>query len=79
MAEQAARAEVDRLKAEAARIAADTERETHMAADARRELDRLHHELARLQAEIAAAPSRGPELDKALAAAEDAQIGRAHV
>ena len=73
MAEQAARAEVNRLKAEAARIAADTERETNMAADARRELDRLDHELARLQAEIAAAPARGPELDKALAAAEEAR------
>ncbi|MED5538722.1 MAG: AAA family ATPase [Pseudomonadota bacterium] len=73
MAEQAARAEVDRLKAEAARIAADTERETNMAADAKRELDRLDHELARLQAEIAAAPARGPELDKALAAAEEAR------
>ncbi|MEN5361743.1 chromosome segregation protein SMC [Brevundimonas intermedia] len=73
MAEQAARAEVDRLKAEAARIAADVERETNMAADAQRELDRLDHELNRLKAEIAAAPERGPELDKALAAAEDAR------
>ncbi|MFA4894713.1 AAA family ATPase, partial [Brevundimonas sp.] len=73
MAEQAARAEVDRLKAEAARIAADAERETNMAADAQRELDRLDHELTRLKAEIAAAPERGPELDKALAAAEDAR------
>ena len=73
MAEQAARAEVDRLKAEAARIAADAEREDNMAADARRELDRLDHELTRLKAEIAAAPERGPELDKALLAAEDAR------
>lgn len=73
MAEQAARAEVDRLKAEAARIAADVERETHMTADAQRELDRLDQELTRLKAEIAAAPERGPELDKALAAAEDAR------
>ena len=73
MAEQAARAEVDRLKAEAARIAADAEREEGMAADARRELDRLDHELERLKAEIAAAPERGPELDKVLAAAEDAR------
>ena len=73
MAEQAARAEVERLKAEAARIAADAEREARMAADARRELDRLDHELERLKAEIAAAPERGPELDKALAAAEDAR------
>ncbi|WP_395942494.1 chromosome segregation protein SMC [Brevundimonas sp.] len=73
MAEQAARAEVERLKAEAARIAADAEREENMAADARRELDRLDHELTRLKAEIAAAPERGPELDKALTAAEDAR------
>lgn len=73
MAEQAARAEVDRLKAEAARISADAEREEGMAADARRELDRLDHELERLNTEIAAAPERGPELDKALAAAEDAR------
>lgn len=73
MDEQAARAEVDRLKAEAARIAADVERETNMAADAQRELDRLDHELTRLKAEIAVAPERGPELDKALAAAEDAR------
>lgn len=73
MAEQAARAEVDRLKAEAARIAADAEREEGMAADARRELDRLDHELDRLKAEIAAAPERGPELDTALRLAEDAR------
>lgn len=73
MAEQAARAEVDRLKAEAARIAADAAREDGMAADAQRELDRLDNELSRLKAEIAAAPERGPELEKALAAAEDAR------
>ncbi len=73
MAEQAARAEVDRLKAEAARIAADAAREDGMAADANRELDRLDHELTRLKTEIAAAPERGPELDKALLAAEDAR------
>ncbi|WP_292084417.1 MULTISPECIES: chromosome segregation protein SMC [unclassified Brevundimonas] len=73
MAEQAARAEVERLKAEAARINADVEREERMAADAKRELDRLDHELTRLKAEIAAAPERGPELEKALLAAEDAR------
>ncbi len=73
MAEQAARSEVERLKAEAARIAADQEREERIAGDARRELDRLDHDLARLKAEIAAAPERGPELDKALLAAEDAR------
>ncbi len=73
MAEQAARAEVDRLKAEAARIHADVEREERMAADAQRELDRLDHELTKLKAEIAAAPERGPELEKALLTAEDAR------
>ncbi|WOB78287.1 chromosome segregation protein SMC [Brevundimonas nasdae] len=73
MAEQAARAEVDRLKAEAGRIAADAAREDGMAADAQRELDRLDNELSRLKAEIAAAPERGPELDKALIAAEEAR------
>ncbi len=73
MAEQAARTEVERLKAETARLAADAQREEDMAADARRELDRLDHELDKLKAEIAAAPERGPELDKALAAAEDAR------
>jgi len=73
MAEQAARAEVDRLKAERDRIAADHEREERMAADAGRELERLTGELERLRAEIAAAPERGPELEKALLAAEDAR------
>jgi len=73
MAEQAARAEVDRLRAETARIDGDIEREERMAADASRELERLDHELTRLKAEIAAAPARGPELDKALLTAEDAR------
>ena len=73
MAEQAARAEVDRLTAERDRIASDQDRETRMAADANLELDRLNGELERLRAEIAAAPERGPELEQALLAAEDAR------
>ncbi|HYC96687.1 chromosome segregation protein SMC [Brevundimonas sp.] len=73
MAEQAARAEVERLTAEAARIAADIERETAMAGDAEGELARLGAALEALQAEMAAAPARGPELEAALAAAEDAR------
>jgi len=73
MAEQAARAEVDRLTAEAARIAADIERETAMAWDAGDELARLTAALETLAAGIAGAPTRGPELEAALAAAEDAR------
>ena len=73
MAEQQARAEVDRLTAEGARIAADSERETAMSADANRELDRAKAALDALTAEMAAAPTRGPELDAALVAAEDAR------
>ncbi|WP_421730961.1 chromosome segregation protein SMC [Brevundimonas sp.] len=73
MAEQQARAEVDRLKAEVARIAADAERETTMSEDAAAELSRLNAELETLKAEIAAAPARGPELEAMLVAAEDAR------
>jgi chromosome segregation protein len=73
MAEQQARAEVDRLKAEGARIAADIERETGMAGDAENELARLTEAFERVSAEIAAAPARGPQLDAALTAAEDAR------
>ncbi len=73
MAEQQARAEVERLTAEVQRIANDTEREIAMAGDAEDELARLGEALGVLQAEIAAAPARGPELDRALEAAEDAR------
>ncbi len=73
MAEQQARAEVDRLTAEAQRIASDVEREIAMSGDAATELARLTAALDTLTAEIAAAPARGPELDAALAATEDAR------
>jgi chromosome segregation protein len=73
MAEQQARAEVDRLTAETRRIANDTEREIAMSGDAEAELARLSSELETLTAEIAAAPQRGPELDRALEAAEEAR------
>ncbi|MBJ7483697.1 AAA family ATPase [Brevundimonas sp.] len=73
MAEQQARAEVERLTAEGARIAADAEREARMAEDAAAELARLTADLGALTAEMAAAPARGPELDAALAVAEDAR------
>ena len=73
MAEQAARAEVERLTAEAARIAADIERETAMAGDAGDELARLGGALEALQQEMAGAPARGPELEASLVAAETAR------
>jgi chromosome segregation protein len=73
MAEQAARAEVERLQAETMRIAADIEREGGMADDAAAELSRITEALTAIEAEIAAAPARGPELETALAAAEDAR------
>jgi len=73
MAEQAAKAEVDRLKAEVARINSDIEREGRMAADAQRELDRIENDLSRLKAEIAAAPERTPELEHAVLETEDAR------
>ncbi|MBX9575604.1 MAG: AAA family ATPase, partial [Caulobacteraceae bacterium] len=73
MAEQAAKAEVDRLTAERARIAADVEREQCLARDAQAELARLDETLGALRAEIAAAPERGPELEAALAQAESAR------
>ena len=73
MAEQQARAEVERLKAEGQRIAADAARETAMTADAESELARLTAAFEALTAEIAAAPARGPELEAALVATEDAR------
>jgi len=73
MAEQAARAEVERLKAEVARIETDRGREDGMAADAGRELERLDRELEKLKAEMAAAPERGPELERAVLETEDAR------
>ncbi len=73
MAEQQARAEVDRLTAEAQRIANDTEREIAMSGDAETELARLGAALEQLTAEIAASPERGPELERDLVAAEEAR------
>ncbi|WP_339931563.1 chromosome segregation protein SMC [uncultured Brevundimonas sp.] len=82
MAEQAARAEVNRLTAEVARIAADSDREANMAGDATAELARLGSAITELEAEVAAAPTRTPELEQALATAEagraaaDAEVER---
>ncbi|WP_396592737.1 chromosome segregation protein SMC [Brevundimonas sp. R86498] len=73
MAERQARAEVERLTAEIARIGTDREREATLAQDAGAELARLDTAIVALEAEVAAAPARGPELDRAL---ETAEAGR---
>lgn len=73
MAEQAARDEIARITVDQTRIAADAGREEAAAADAERELARLAADLETVQAEIAAAPQRGPELEAALKTAEEAR------
>jgi chromosome segregation protein len=73
MEERQARAEVERLKSDSARIVADAEREAQTAEDAEVALERLTAELSTLEAEIAAAPERGPELEKLWRAAEAAR------
>jgi chromosome segregation protein len=73
MAERQARAEVERLTSERQRIANDTEREIALAGDAEGERARLGAEGEALSKEIAAAPQRGPELERALEEAEAAR------
>jgi chromosome segregation protein len=64
-----ATAEVDRLKGELARIAEDRAREVQAREDAVEALARLGRELREVESAIAAAPERGPELQRALEAA----------
>ena len=66
-------AELKRLSDDLARIDADRARETHIVEDAGQALARLAGDLTALEAEIAAAPERGPELEAAARAAEDAR------
>jgi chromosome segregation protein len=68
--ERQARAEVERLEGEIARIDADADREAHMVEDADVQLERLGAEIAQLQEVIAAEPNRAPELEAAFTAAE---------
>ena len=68
--ERQAQAEVERLEAELLRIDTDSDREARMVEDAGAQLARLAGDVAALQAEIAASPERGPELEAAFAAAE---------
>jgi chromosome segregation protein len=68
--ERQARAEVERLEGELMRIDTDRDREARNVEDAGGQLARLSAEIAALEAEIAASPKRGPELEAAFAAAE---------
>ncbi len=63
-------AELARLTGDLERIDADRAREAHITEDAELALTRLADDLAALQAQIAAAPERGPELEAAAHAAE---------
>jgi chromosome segregation protein len=71
--EEAHAAELARLTGDVERIDADRAREAHITEDAEVALKRLADDLAALQAQIAAAPERGPELQAAAQAAEAAR------
>jgi chromosome segregation protein len=70
---ETATAEAARLTAELARIDADAAREAQIVEDAGRALGRIAAETADLETEIAAAPTRLPELREASALAEAAR------
>ncbi len=63
-------AEIERLRSDIARLRADHQRELDLSSDGSVQLDRLKSSLKRVQEEIAAAPSREPELKAAVDAAE---------
>jgi chromosome segregation protein len=71
--EEAHAAELARLSGDLERIDADRAREAHITEDAEVALKRLADDLSILQAQIAAAPERGPELEAAARAAEAAR------
>ena len=71
--EEAHAAELARLSGDLERIDADRAREAHITEDAQVALKRLADDLEALQAQIAAAPERGPELEAAAKAAEAAR------
>jgi chromosome segregation protein len=66
-------AELARISADLERIDADRAREAHITEDADTALQRLVSDLAAVEAQIAAAPERGPELEAAARAAEAAR------
>ncbi|HEX7800118.1 MAG TPA: AAA family ATPase, partial [Asticcacaulis sp.] len=68
--EKQAVSEIERLKSEIRRLQEDHQRERDLAADGAQQVERLQASLARVRDEIAAAPSREPELKAAVDAAE---------
>jgi chromosome segregation protein len=70
---EAAESEVTRLTAEIARIENDSAREVLIVEDAASALERLIEDIAAVEGQIAAAPSRMPELEAAASAAEEAR------
>lgn len=67
-------AEIERLKGDIARLRSDFQREVDLSADGSMQVERLRSGLARVQEEIAAAPSREPELKAAVDTAEAERI-----
>lgn len=71
--EEAHAAELARLSGDLERIDGDRAREAHITEDAEVALKRLAEDLSALQAQIAAAPERGPELESVARQAEQAR------
>ncbi|MDV6329787.1 chromosome segregation protein SMC [Asticcacaulis sp. 201] len=76
--EKQAASEIERLKGDIARLRADFQREVDLSSDGSVQVERLQSGLARVQEEIAAAPSREPELKAAVEAAEAKRVKADH-
>ncbi len=66
--------EIERLKGELSRIKIDQQRELDLSSDGSVQMERLQSLLARVRQEIADAPSREPELKRALDEAEEKRV-----
>lgn len=66
--------EIERMKGDIARLRSDFQREVDLSADGSMQVERLQSGLARVQEEIAAAPSREPELKRAVETAEAERV-----
>lgn len=66
--------EIERLKGELGRIKTDQQREIDLSSDGSVQMERLQSLLARVKQEIADAPSREPELKRAVDEAEEKRV-----